>query len=98
MRKVKLSTNGLLELGGFGCWGAAKPVFWPGPGRQARAIRLDTTWTRDKPMQMASLRFGDAISGTSSWGGAVRFGGCAVGDQFFHPAWLHHFPAAKYVW
>ncbi len=76
-------TNGLLELGGFGRLGCSpNPHFGVRPGRQASAIRLDTTWTRDQPMQLASLRFGDAISGTSSWGGAVRFGGAQWATNF----------------
>ena len=76
-------TNGLLELGGFGSWGAAQTrILALDLGGQASAIRLDTTWTRDQPMQLASLRFGDAISGTSSWGGAVRFGGAQWATNF----------------
>ena len=76
-------TNGLLELGGFGSWGTAQTrILALDLGGQASAIRLDTTWTRDQPMQLASLRFGDAISGTSSWGGAVRFGGAQWATNF----------------
>jgi outer membrane usher protein len=77
------NTNGLLELGGFGSWGTAQTsILAIDLNRQASAIRLDTTWTRDLPMQLASLRFGDAISGTSSWGGAVRFGGVQWATNF----------------
>ena len=43
---------------------------------------LESTWTRDKPMQLTRLRFGDAISGASSWGGAVRFGGVQWATDF----------------
>ena len=69
-------TNGLLELGRFGTWGTAQTrILALDLNKQASAIRLDSTWTRDKPMELASLRFGDAISSRSSWGGAVRFGG-----------------------
>ena len=76
-------TNGLLELGSFGSWGTAQTrILALDLGGQASAIRLDTTWTRDQPMQLASLRFGDAISGTSSWGGAVRFGGAQWATNF----------------
>ena len=52
---------------------------------QTSAIRLDTTWVRDQPMQMASLRFGDVISGRAVGGGECAWR-LAVGDQFFHPA------------
>ena len=76
-------TNGVLELGGFGSLGTAEArILALDLGGQASAIRLDTTWTRDQPMQLASLRFGDAISGTSSWGGAVRFGGVQWATNF----------------
>ena len=76
-------TNGVLELGGFGSLGTAETrILALDLGGQASAIRLDTTWTRDQPMQLASLRFGDAISGTSSWGGAVRFGGAQWATNF----------------
>ena len=33
-------------------------------------------------MQLASLRLGDSISGASSWGGAVRFGGAQWATNF----------------
>ena len=81
--KGKTNTNGLLELGGFGRWGTAQTgILAKDLNGQASAIRLDTTWTRDQPMQLNSLRFGDAISGTSSWGGAVRFGGAQWATNF----------------
>jgi outer membrane usher protein len=77
------STDGLLELGGFGSLGTAQTrILALDLNGQARAIRLDTTWTRDQPMQLDSLRFGDAISGASSWGGAVRFGGVQWATNF----------------
>jgi outer membrane usher protein len=82
-RQGQTSTKGLMELGGFGGWGAAQThILVKDLNEQAKAIRLDTTWTRDLPMQTASLRFGDAVSGTSSWGGAVRFGGIQWASNF----------------
>jgi len=79
----RTATSGLLELGGFGGWGAGQTrILARDLDGHASAIRLDTTWTRDQPMQLASLRFGDAISGTSSWGGAVRFGGVQWATNF----------------
>ena len=72
----RTSTSGLLELGGFAGWGTAQTNLLARVlNGKATAVRLDTTWTRDQPLKVASLRVGDAISGTSSWGGAVRFGG-----------------------
>jgi outer membrane usher protein len=79
----RTTTSGLLELGGFSGWGAGQTrILARDLDGHASAIRLDTTWTRDQPMQLASLRVGDAISGTSSWGGAVRFGGVQWSTNF----------------
>ena len=77
------NTGGLIELGGFGTLGTAQTsILAKDLNGQASAIRLDTTWTRDQPMQLRRLRFGDAISGASSWGGAVRFGGVQWATNF----------------
>ena len=79
----RTTTSGLLELGGLSGWGAGQTrIVARDLDGHVSAIRLDTTWTRDQPTQLASLRFGDAISGTSSWGGAVRFGGVQWSTNF----------------
>src|SRR5690348_16129814 len=49
---------------------------------RAETVRLDTTWTRDHPARMASLRIGDSISGASAWGRAIRFGGVQWATNF----------------
>ena len=78
------NSTGSLDLGGFGSWGSAHTrILGLDLNKQARAIRLESTWTRDKPMELTRLRFGDAISGASSWGGMVRFGGSPVGELIF---------------
>lgn len=46
------------------------------------AVRLDTNWTLDEPEKMASWRFGDSITGTDIWTGAVRFGGIQYATNF----------------
>jgi len=46
------------------------------------ALRLDTTWTRDFPDRLATLRVGDSISAAGAWGQAVRFGGIQFGTNF----------------
>lgn len=75
--------DGMLELGRFGAGGMGQTsILAKDLVGQSSAIRLDTSWTRDEPMQMSSLRFGDAISGTSSWGGTVRFGGVQWATNF----------------
>ena len=77
------NTTGFLDLSGFGSWGSAQTrILGLDLNNQARAIRLESTWTRDKPMELTRLRFGDAISGASSWGGAVRFGGFQWATDF----------------
>jgi outer membrane usher protein len=47
-----------------------------------RASRLDTTWSRDMPERLATLRIGDAISEATSWNHAVRFAGVKFGTNF----------------
>ena len=87
------NTGGALELGGFGSWGTAQTsILALDLNRQASAVRLDTTWTRDQPMQLASLLFGDGISGTSSWGRAVRFGGVQWATNFSTQPGFTSFP------
>ena len=89
----RTTTSGLLELGGFAGWGAGQThILARDLGGHVNVIRLDTTWTLDQPMQLASLRFGDAISGTSSWGGAVRFGGVQWATNFSTQPGFTSFP------
>jgi len=77
------NTSGVLELGSFGSWGTSQTrILASDRTGSASAIRLETTWTRDQPIQLASLRFGDSISGASGWGGAVRFGGVQWATNF----------------
>jgi len=79
----RIMTSGRLELGGFYGGGVGQTrILARDILGDASVIRLDTTLTRDKPLQMYSMRFGDAISGTSSWGGAVRFGGFQWATNF----------------
>lgn len=46
------------------------------------SVRLDTNWTLDEPEKAASWRFGDSITGTDIWTGAVRFGGIQYATNF----------------
>jgi len=80
----RTNTSGLLELGGFGGSGAGVARFLARDlGREtARTIRLESTWTHDRPLQLASLRLGDAIGGAGSWGRSVRFGGVQWATNF----------------
>ena len=78
-----IKASGQLELGAFSDLGVGQArILLQDIQRHTSAIRLYTTWTRDKPKQVASMRFGDAISGMSSWGGTVRFGGLQWATNF----------------
>jgi outer membrane usher protein len=84
--------SALLEAGTFGRFGTAVTRFvgrktaatsLTGEPVPTQSVRLDTTWTLDRPERLASLRIGDSISGASRWwGGAVRFGGVQWASNF----------------
>jgi outer membrane usher protein len=75
--------GGFFEWGIFGTPGVVTGTlvarYEPG---QRSVARLDTTWTRDFPEQLATLRVGDAVSTPGAWGRAVRFGGVQFGTNF----------------
>lgn len=78
-----INGSAFVETGVFGRWGSASSTLLARHlqgGNQF--VRLDTAWVRDEPDKMATLRFGDAISGTSSWGRSVRFGGVQWATDF----------------
>jgi outer membrane usher protein len=73
----------ILEQGFFGAPGVVtnSMVAQDADGRRT-ATRLETTWTRDFPERLSTLRLGDAISAPGAWGRAVRFGGLQFGTNF----------------
>jgi len=77
-------TNGFMELGLFNSLGVVTDTELGndlnGPGRQW--IRLETTFTHDRPDAIASLRIGDAITSGGMTGLDVRFGGIQYGTNF----------------
>ena len=75
--------DGLIELGAFNGAGVgtATALARDLEGR-ARLIRLETTWTRDAPGALASLRAGDAVSRSGAWSLPVRFGGVQWATNF----------------
>jgi len=76
-------TNGLLELGVFGRSGVGtNTVLEQLINGDFSQTRLETTWTVNRPRQMASWRFGDTINRAGLWGGAVRFGGVQWSTNF----------------
>lgn len=75
--------DSLMEIGAFNGWGVGFTNFLAKDiTDRARMIRLDSTWTIDKPEQMTSLRIGDAISSAGAWGRPVRFGGVQWATNF----------------
>lgn len=75
--------SALIETNVFGRYGNLDTTFLTRNSNQRSGmVRLDTTWTQDHPAQMASLRFGDSISGASSWGRSIRFGGVQWATNF----------------
>jgi outer membrane usher protein len=61
-----------------------------------KLLRLDTTWTLDKPEEIASWRFGDAITGSTTWSGAARFAGVQYATNFNTQPNLVTFPLPGY--
>jgi outer membrane usher protein len=77
------SGGAFLELGMFGRYGVVTNTALTRIDRAgAGAVRLDSTWTKDFPSLLASLRVGDAISSSGAWGRSVRFGGVQFGTNF----------------
>ncbi len=76
--------TGALELGFFSALGHALSTFAMQEGATGRrGVRLDTTFTMDRPEQVASLRLGDAISRpAANWGNAARFAGIQYATNF----------------
>jgi outer membrane usher protein len=78
-----VTLNGLFEVGAFNRWGeATTTALRSSLANDANLIRLETTFTQDRPEMLASLRVGDSISGISSWGGALRFAGVQWSTDF----------------
>src|SRR5687767_15067900 len=76
-------SGALLELGLFGTHGVATNTMLARDEIERRGTtRLDTTWTRDMPERLATLRVGDGISAPGAWGRSVRFGGMQFSTNF----------------
>lgn len=79
----RTATNALAEIGVFNGFGVAVGNFVRRDLPEgARLIRLETTWTDDRPEDMVSARAGDLISGAGAWGRVVRFGGLQWATNF----------------
>lgn len=83
------SNSGLFELGLSNQFGVGTNNLFIGNYNAINAsnaryhfIRLDTTWTLDQPEKAATWRFGDSITGSSSWSNSARFGGIQYATNF----------------
>ena len=77
------SLGAIVEVGAFGSLGVLASTAL---GQRAEAttsvVRLESTWTRDLPERLETLRVGDSISAAGAWGQAARFGGVKFGTNF----------------
>ncbi|MCJ7555428.1 MAG: fimbria/pilus outer membrane usher protein [Gammaproteobacteria bacterium] len=55
-------------------------------------VRLETTWTRDFPDKISSLRLGDALTPANGWSRSLRFGGIQLATNFATQPTLITFP------
>jgi outer membrane usher protein len=77
------NVGAVLEAGAFGSFGVfTSSTLGQRAGSDTAVVRLDSTWTRDLPDRLETLRVGDSISGTGAWGRAARFGGIKFGTNF----------------
>jgi outer membrane usher protein len=77
------SLGAILEGGAFGRFGVVTSTLL-GQNAESRSpvVRLESTWRRDFPDRLQTLRVGDAISTAGAWGRAARFGGVQFGTNF----------------
>jgi len=85
--------SGILEGGYFNSYGVGTySELMKVAGPTHKAIRLSTTWTRDLPNEMKSLRLGDTFTVPAMWGQAVGFGGIQWGTNFSTQPYFIPFP------
>lgn len=78
-----VQVNALMETGTFNRWGVGTSTsLWQNPSNSALITRLDSSWTKDLPGSMTSLRFGDEVSQPGEWGGSAHFGGIQWATNF----------------
>lgn len=79
----QLSLNGIVDLNVFNGRGAGVSNFVVKAGAdQRRLLRLDTSWTVDRPDGLTSIRFGDGITRGPTGGAPLRFGGIQFSRNF----------------
>ena len=60
-------------------------------------VRLDTTWARDFPDKLSSLRIGDALTPANGWSRSLRFGGIQLATNFSTQPTMITFPQPSIV-
>ncbi|MEK0081962.1 fimbria/pilus outer membrane usher protein [Benzoatithermus flavus] len=81
--KVLDGASGLVELGAFGPPGTLLSSFrLDDVTKHPEVIRLDTTFTRDRPGSRTSFRLGDAVAAGGALAPPVRFGGLQYATNF----------------
>ncbi|MBN3781030.1 fimbrial biogenesis outer membrane usher protein [Burkholderia sp. Ac-20345] len=75
---------GSFEFGAFSRLGVGTSSFLLQRGAAtSRSLRLESTFTADRPADLVSLRIGDAVTRNAAlWGRAVRFGGLQYATNF----------------
>lgn len=75
--------NGAIELGAFTSLGVGSSSFiaHAREGRE-RIVRLDTSWTIDRPGSISSIRIGDGVSSAGPGASPLRFGGIQYARNF----------------
>ncbi len=85
--------SGLFDVGFFNRYGVGVSDFlvtdqW----HQHRSLRLNSTWTIDRPNKMQTIRIGDSIAAPGLWGDAVSFGGIQWSTNFNTQPYYITFP------
>ena len=76
-------TEGTVELGLFTAAGVGtSTALARNLTTQAQAVRLESTWTYDRPEKLSSYRLGDCINKSGNWGRPTRFGGIQWATHF----------------
>ena len=78
-----VSLNGAIEAGAFTRHGVGTSGFivHAGEGGQ-RLLRLDSSWTIDRPGSLSSIRIGDSVTSGATGNAPLRFGGVQYARNF----------------
>lgn len=89
----KGTNSGFLDLGLFNRFGVGTSgMLVQDKGGKPHATRLMTTWTKDQPEDISSIRVGDAYSQPGYWGRSVSFGGIQYASNYSTQPRLIRFP------